>query len=165
MKAELIDVSECKKNLDIEIPQEVVDEEISHIAQEFARTRASAGIPAGQGARRRGQDTIPRRNRFRDDAAPPAEIFRRCGRGAETGNRATLRISSPSITHRESRCKFKAVFEVYPQLNVTNYDGIPVEAGFYQPSKRPKIDAIAEAASGRHGGTCSGRRRPSSAGR
>ena len=29
MKAELIDVSQCKKNLDIEIPQEVVDAEIA----------------------------------------------------------------------------------------------------------------------------------------
>ena len=37
MKAELIDVSECKKNLDIEIPQEVVDAEIAHIANNFAK--------------------------------------------------------------------------------------------------------------------------------
>src|SRR5437016_1570014 len=37
MKAELIDVSACKKNLDIEIPQEVVDREITEIAQEFAK--------------------------------------------------------------------------------------------------------------------------------
>ena len=33
MKAALIDVSECKKNLDIEIPQEAVDREITQIAQ------------------------------------------------------------------------------------------------------------------------------------
>ena len=40
MKAELIDVSSCKKNLDIEIPQEVVDQEITQIAQEFGLTLA-----------------------------------------------------------------------------------------------------------------------------
>ena len=39
MKAELTDISECKKSLDIEIPQDVVDHEIAHIAQEFARRR------------------------------------------------------------------------------------------------------------------------------
>jgi hypothetical protein len=47
MKAELTDLSECKKNLDIEIPHDVVDAEITHIAKEFARRRACAGIPAG----------------------------------------------------------------------------------------------------------------------
>src|SRR5436305_14297819 len=48
MKAELIDVSECKKNLDIEIPQEVVDQEITHIAQEFARKARVPGFRPGK---------------------------------------------------------------------------------------------------------------------
>ena len=33
MKAELVDISVCKKSFDIEVPQDVVDHEISHIAQ------------------------------------------------------------------------------------------------------------------------------------
>src|SRR5256712_12085679 len=48
MKAELIDLSECKKNLDIEIPQEVVDAEITHIAQEFARRARVPGFRPGK---------------------------------------------------------------------------------------------------------------------
>src|SRR5437667_6713026 len=48
MKAELIDLSECKKNLDIEIPQEVVDQEITHIAQEFARKARVPGFRPGK---------------------------------------------------------------------------------------------------------------------
>src|ERR1700756_552088 len=48
MKAELTDVSGCKKNLDIEIPQEVVDHEITHIAQEFARRARVPGFRPGK---------------------------------------------------------------------------------------------------------------------
>src|SRR5437870_12408672 len=48
MKAELIDISGCKKNLDIEIPQEVVDREITHIAQEFARRARVPGFRPGK---------------------------------------------------------------------------------------------------------------------
>ena len=36
MKVELTDISECKKSLDFEVPQDVVDHELGHIAQEFA---------------------------------------------------------------------------------------------------------------------------------
>ncbi len=39
--------------------------------------------------------------------------------GASTSNR--------SITTTERLLRFKAVFEVYPHLNVTNYEGIPVD--------------------------------------
>src|SRR6476619_6199130 len=48
MKAELTDVSECKKNLDIEIPQDVVDHEITHIAQDFARKARVPGFRPGK---------------------------------------------------------------------------------------------------------------------
>jgi trigger factor len=48
MKAELVDISEVKKNLDIEIPQEVVDQEIMHIAREFARKARVPGFRPGK---------------------------------------------------------------------------------------------------------------------
>src|SRR6266581_3757346 len=48
MKAELIDISACKKNFDIEIPQEVVDQEITHIAQELARRARVPGFRPGK---------------------------------------------------------------------------------------------------------------------
>ena len=48
MKAEIIDISACKKNLDIEIPQEVVEREITQIAQEFARRARVPGFRPGK---------------------------------------------------------------------------------------------------------------------
>src|ERR1700758_1488312 len=48
MKAELTAASACKKNLDIEIPQEVVDKEITEIAQEFARKAKVPGFRPGK---------------------------------------------------------------------------------------------------------------------
>src|SRR5438105_15654457 len=48
MKVELTDVSECKKNIDIEIPEEVVDHEITHIAQEYARRARVPGFRPGK---------------------------------------------------------------------------------------------------------------------
>ena len=48
MKTELTDVTGCKKNLDIEIPQDVVDAEISHIAQDFARRARVPGFRPGK---------------------------------------------------------------------------------------------------------------------
>src|SRR5688572_21509752 len=48
MKADLIDLSACKKNLDIEIPGDVVDKEITHIAQEFAKRARVPGFRPGK---------------------------------------------------------------------------------------------------------------------
>ena len=41
-------LSPTKKNLDIEIPQDVVDHEIPHIAQEFARSAEVPGFRPGK---------------------------------------------------------------------------------------------------------------------
>src|SRR5215470_11251741 len=48
MKAELIDVSATRKNLDIEIPQDVVNQEIQHIAQEWAKRARVPGFRPGK---------------------------------------------------------------------------------------------------------------------
>src|SRR5262245_24304632 len=48
MKSELIDVTECKKNLDIEIPQDVVESEITHIASDLARRARVPGFRPGK---------------------------------------------------------------------------------------------------------------------
>jgi len=48
MKVELNDISVCKKALDIEIPQEIVDNEITGIAKEFARRARVPGFRPGK---------------------------------------------------------------------------------------------------------------------
>ena len=48
MKADLIDISECKKNLDIEVPHDVVDAEITQIAQQLARRARVPGFRPGK---------------------------------------------------------------------------------------------------------------------
>ena len=47
MKAELTDISECRKSFDIEIPQDVVDNEISRIASQLARRAKVPGFRPG----------------------------------------------------------------------------------------------------------------------
>ena len=48
MKSELIDVSETRKSLDIEIPQAIVDDEIQHIARDLARKAKVPGFRPGK---------------------------------------------------------------------------------------------------------------------
>ena len=48
MKAELTDISACKKVLDIEIPQDVVDKEISHISQNLVQKARVPGFRPGK---------------------------------------------------------------------------------------------------------------------
>jgi trigger factor len=125
VKAELIDVSECKKNLDIEIPQDVVDAEITHIAQEFARRARVPGFRPGKAP------IGVVKTRFRDEIL--SEMMQHLMPkyfGDAVDQRKLDIVQSPrfeSVDYTSGKpLKFKAVFEVYPQLNVTNYEGIPV---------------------------------------
>ena len=127
MKAELTDVSDCKKNLDIEIPQDVVDHEITHIAQEFARRARVPGFRPGKAP------IGVVKTRFRDEIL--SEMMQHLMPkyfGEAIGERKLNIVKAPhfeSVDYTSGKpLKFKAVFEVYPQLNVTNYEGIPVSA-------------------------------------
>jgi len=126
MKAELIDVSECKKNLDIEIPQEVVDQEIAHIAQEFARRARVPGFRPGKAP------VGVVKTRFRDEI--PSEMMQHLMPkyvGDAIEERKLEIVQAPrfeSVDYSPGKpLRFKAVFEVYPNLNIENYVGIPVE--------------------------------------
>lgn len=48
MKAELVDVTETKKSLSIEVPQEQVDHEIEHVARDYARKARIPGFRPGK---------------------------------------------------------------------------------------------------------------------
>ena len=48
MKAELTDISTCKKSFDIEIPEDVVTTEISHISQNLVQKARVPGFRPGK---------------------------------------------------------------------------------------------------------------------
>src|SRR5438552_15862523 len=126
MKAELIDVSECKKNIEIEIPQDIVDHEITHIAQEFARKARVPGFRPGKAP------IGVVKTRFREEIV--SEMMQHLMPkyfGDAIDERKLDIVQAPhfeSVDYNSGKpLRFKAVFEVYPKLNVTNYEGIPVQ--------------------------------------
>ena len=126
MKAELTDVSECKKNLDIEIPQDVVDHEITHIAQDFARKARVPGFRPGKAP------IGVVKTRFRDEII--TEMMQHLMPkyfGDAIDEKKLDIVQAPrfeSVDYNSgSPLRFKAVFEVYPKLSITNYEGIPVQ--------------------------------------
>ncbi len=126
MKTELIDVSTCKKNLDIEIPQEVVDQEITHIAQDLARRARVPGFRPGKAP------IAVVKTRFRDEIL--SEMMQHLmpkyvGHAIEERKLDIVdspRYESVNFTPGQP-LRFKAVFEVYPDLEISNYVGIPVQ--------------------------------------
>jgi trigger factor len=127
MKADLTDLSDCRKNLDIEIPQEVVDQEITHIAQGLARRARVPGFRPGKAP------LAVVKTRFRDEII--SEMMQHLmpkyfGDAVEERKldlvQTTPRFESVDYTSGKP-LKFKAVFEVYPELSVSNYEGIPVD--------------------------------------
>jgi len=126
MKAELIDVSACKKNLDIEIPQEVVDQEITHIAQEFARKAKVPGFRPGKAP------IGVVKTRYRDEIVSEMMQHLMPKYVDNAIEERKLDVVLPprfeSIDYSQGKAlRFKAVLEVYPNLNITNYEGIPAQ--------------------------------------
>ena len=126
MKAELIDVSECKKNLDIEIPQEIVDAEISHIALDFAKKARVPGFRPGKAP------VGVVKSRYREEIV--SEMMHHLlpkyfGDAVEERKLDIVRAPHfESVDYASGKpLRFKAVFEVYPTLTVSNYSGIPVD--------------------------------------
>src|SRR5947207_2593475 len=126
MKADLTDVSECKKSIDIEIPQEVVDHEITHIAQDLARRARVPGFRPGKAP------IGVVKTRFREEIV--SEMMQHLMPkyfGDAIDERKLDIVQAPhfeSVDYNSGKpLRFKAVFEVYPKLDVSNYAGIPVE--------------------------------------
>jgi trigger factor len=126
MKAELIDLSECKKNLDIEIPPDVVDAEITHIAQAFARRARVPGFRPGKAP------IGVVKTRYRDEIV--SEMMQHLMPkyfGDAIDERKLEIVQAPqfeSVDYNSGKpLRFRAVFEVYPRLCITNYEGIPAQ--------------------------------------
>src|SRR4051812_17194745 len=126
MKVELTDISECKKSLDFEVPQDVVDHEIGHIAQEFARKAKVPGFRPGKAP------VAVIKTRYKEEIVSEVmqHILPRSFSEAVKDRNLDL-VADPSFENIDftigSPLKFRAVFEVYPQLNVSNYTGIPAQ--------------------------------------
>jgi len=124
MKVELTDISECKKSLDFEIPQDVVDHEIGHVAQEFARKAKVPGFRPGKAP------VAVIKTRYKDEIASEVmqHILPRSFSEAVKERNLDL-VADPSFENIDfssgAPLKFKAVFEIYPHLSITNYVGIP----------------------------------------
>jgi trigger factor len=126
MKAELIDVSACKKSLDIEIPQEVIEREIGQIAQEFARQARVPGFRPGKAP----IGVVKTRYREEILSEMMKNLMPKYAGDAIDERRLEL-VKTPrfeSIDYAPGQpLRFKAVFEVYPALDITNYEGIPAQ--------------------------------------
>jgi trigger factor len=128
MKAELTNVSACKKNLDIEIPEEVVDKEITRIAQEFARKARVPGFRPGKAP------LAVVKTRYRDEIVSEMMQHLMPKYVGSAIEEQKLDVVQPprfeSIDYAQGKpLRFKAVLEVYPNLNITNYEGIPARKG------------------------------------
>src|SRR5262249_14709642 len=127
MKADLIDVSQCKKNIDIEIPPDVVDAEITHIAQEFARRARVPGFRPGKAP----LGVV--KTRYRDEIVSEMmqHLMPKYFGNAIDERKLVIIQATPhfeSVDYAAGKpLKFKAAFEVYPELNISNYGGIPVD--------------------------------------
>jgi trigger factor len=126
MKVELTDISECRKSLDFEVPQEVVDHEIGHIAQEFARKAKVPGFRPGKAP------IAVIKTRYKEEIVSEVmqHVLPRSFTEAVKERNLDL-VADPSFENIDytmgSPLKFKAVFEVYPRLDVSNYKGIPAQ--------------------------------------
>jgi len=124
MKAELTDISECKKSLQIEIPEEVVDNEITQIALEFARRARVPGF-------RPGKAPAPVvKARYRDEIVSEMMQHLLPKYFSEAASERNLDLVEPPrfdhVDYQSGRpLKFVARFEVYPQLKISNYTGVP----------------------------------------
>lgn len=124
MKAELVDISACKKSFDIEIPEDVVDHEITHIARHYMQKARVPGFRPGKAP----MSVV--KTRFRDEILSEMvqHLLPRYFSDA-VKEKALDIVDAPEYDAIEydngKPLKFKAMFEVYPDLNVTNYKGIP----------------------------------------
>jgi len=126
MTHQLTDISTVRKRLEIEIPQEVVDEEITRIARELGRRAKVPGFRPGRAP----LGVV--KNRYRDDILTETcqhLLPKYFGEAVEAESLDI--VDQPvydDIDHgRDKPLRFSATFEVFPALEITNDSGIPIE--------------------------------------
>jgi trigger factor len=126
MKSEFTDISACKKSFDIEIPQDIVDNEITSIARNFAKKAKVPGFRPGKAP------VAVVKTRYRDEIVSEMvhHLLPRYFTEAAKGKDLNI-VDAPQYEEIDyangQPLKFKAIFEVYPELNIANYVGIPAQ--------------------------------------
>lgn len=126
MKAELIDISPVKKNLAIEVSPDEVSGVLTKIVSSFQRQAKVPGFRPGRAP----LEVV--RTRFKDEIL--SEMMQQVlpSMFADAVKEKNLDVvGNPHFDdihyHSGEPLTFKAVFEIYPALNITNYVGIPME--------------------------------------
>ncbi len=126
MKAELTDISTVKKRFEIEIPGDVVSDEITDIARKFAKQARVPGFRPGKAP----LGVV--KTRYRDDII--SEMYQHLlpHYFSDAAQEKNLNVvDSPEFEEvdyeKGAPLRFKAVFEVYPTLDITNHSDIPIE--------------------------------------
>src|SRR4030095_16033544 len=124
MKAERTDISTCRKAFDIEIPQDSVDKELAHISKDLAQSARVPGFRPGRAP------VSVIRTRFREEIVSEMlqHLLPRYFSDAVKEKDLDI-VDAPqyeSVNYDSGQpVRFKALFEVYPVLNIENYTGIP----------------------------------------
>ena len=126
MKAELTDITAVKKSIQIEISEDIVNGEVTSIAQQFRRQAKVPGFRPGKAP------ISVVKNRFRGEIR--SEVLQNLlpKHFSEAAKEQDLDVvHAPGFENVEysagEALRFKAVFEVYPRLDITNHSEIPVE--------------------------------------
>jgi len=124
MKAELTDISACRKAFDIEIPQDIVDKELAHISKHMAQRARVPGFRPGRAP------VSVIQTRYRDEIISEMlqHLLPRYFSDAVKEKDLDI-VDAPqyeSVNYDSGQpVRFKALFEVYPVLDINNYRGIP----------------------------------------
>ena len=140
MKADLVDVNETRKSLNIEIPRDVVDAEIDRITKDYSRKARIPGFRPGKAP------TRVIKQRFKDqilhdvahDLVPRAVDEALRERGVEPVNTPDIRDVS---VEEGQALTFTASFDTVPPFDVGDFGSLSIR----RPSSRVDDDAVAAA--------------------
>jgi len=126
MKAELIDISECKKSFAIEVPQDIVDGEIGRIARDLARRAKVPGFRPGKAP----PPVVKARYREEIVSEMMQHLLPKYFQEAVQERNLDI-VDAPQYENIDyangQPLRFNAVFEVFPELNISNYTSVPAQ--------------------------------------
>src|SRR5436190_18572101 len=140
MKTEIVDVNETRKNLRVEIPQDVVDAEIDRIARDYSRKAKIPGFRPGKAPARvikqRYKDQIL--HDVAHDLIPRAMDDALRDRGVEPVDTPDIR---DVLVEEGQPLKFTANFETVPAFDPGDYASLQVR----KPPVAVEEDAVEQA--------------------